>query len=149
MKLLLQQIKHLKETEVKISYSEKNEIIEQMVHYITQFDQQIDGYLESKIFRIPVHQIYYIEATDHKTFLYMKDAVYESKKTVQNLEETLPVSTFYRIGKGILLNLNAMKSVKPYPNHRLLVELKNGEHLIVSRRYIPGLKDCLKREEKR
>ena len=33
---------------------------------------------------------------------------------------------------------------KPYPNHRLLAELNNEENLIVSRKYIPILRDKIR-----
>ena len=53
-------------------------------------------------------------------------------------------SNVVRISKTALLNISCLVCVKPYPNHRLLAELNNEENLIVSRKYIPILRDKIR-----
>lgn len=62
------------------------------------------------------------------------------------LEDLLKSTTLLRISKTCILNTTYLKCFYPYPNHRILAELKNGEQLIVSRKYIPSLKKNLKGE---
>jgi DNA-binding LytR/AlgR family response regulator len=40
--------------------------------------------------------VYYIESVDNKTFLYLKDKVYESKQKLYELEEILAAGDFLR-----------------------------------------------------
>ncbi len=146
MKLLLRHIKELHEAEIEIKYAKMTDKISHMVRYIKQYDIVLEGFCEDKVCQIPLEQVYYIETTDRKTFVYMDKIVYESRKTIQALELVLDGTTIVRIGKSILLNISKIESVRPYPNHRLIVELYNGEHLIVSRRYISILKERIRRE---
>ncbi|TCL55211.1 LytTr DNA-binding domain-containing protein [Kineothrix alysoides] len=146
MKLMLQHKKELQETEIEIKYPEMTERITQMIQYIRQYDFVIEGFKEDKVYKIPLEQVYYIETTDRKTFVYLGNDVYESRKTIQTIESTLEGTTIIRIGKSLLLNISMLKSLKPYPNHRIKVELLNGEHLLVSRRYIAILKERIRRE---
>ena len=60
------------------------------------------------------------------------------------IEQDLIRSNVVRISKTALLNISCLVCVKPYPNHRLLAELNNEENLIVSRKYIPILRDKIR-----
>ena len=146
MKLMLQQQKELLETEIKIKYPEMTEKITQLVRHIRQFDLVIEGVQEEKAYQIPLEQVCYVEATDRKTFIYLDKEVLESRKTIQNIENMLEGTTIVRIGKSMLLNVSMLKCLKPYPNHRIMVELKNGENLLVSRKYIGNLKERIRQE---
>lgn len=146
MNLLLQQKKELKELEVEIRYPKMTEQISQIVDFIRQYDFVIEGFQGDKFCQITLDQIYYIETADRRTFIYLEREVYESRNTILAIETMLKESTMVRIGKSTLLNISMLKTVKPYPNHRILVELLNGEHLIVSRKYISELKERIRRE---
>ncbi|WMJ90732.1 LytTR family DNA-binding domain-containing protein [Anaerocolumna sp. MB42-C2] len=143
---MLQHKKELQEIELEIRYPEMTKKVSQMIQLIRQYDFVIEGFKGDKVYQISLDQIYYIESTDRKTFIYLDQDVYESRKTIQVIETMIDGSTMVRIGKSILLNIAMLKSVKPYPNHRIMVELSNGEHLIVSRRYIGSLKERIRRE---
>jgi len=143
---MLQHKKGLQETEIEIKYPEMTERIAQMIRHIRQYDSTIEGFKEDQEYKISLEQVYYIETTDRKTFIYLKNDVYESRKTIQTIESTLEGTTIVRIGKALLLNISALKSLRPYPNHRIMGELLNGENLLVSRRYIEILKERMSRE---
>lgn len=61
------------------------------------------------------------------------------------IESELKNTAVTRISKSMLLNVNKLKSVAPFPNHRMDGELINGEHVIISRSYITGLKEKIRR----
>ena len=61
-----------------------------------------------------------------------------------SMTQPLIRSNVVRISKTVLLNISCLVCVKPYPNHRLLAELNNEENLIVSRKYIPILRDKIR-----
>lgn len=145
LNLLLQQKRELKNVEVEIRYPRMTEQVSRMVQFIKQCDIVIEGFNKDEIRQISLDQIYYMETADRKTFIYLEQQVYESRKTILALETILEGSTIVRIGKSTLLNISMVKNVKPYPNHRILVELNNGENIIVSRKYILALKERIRR----
>lgn len=117
-----------------------------IVSYIQQCNCFLDVQKEEKSFHIPANHIFYIESVDNKTFCYDKKNVYRSFSSLSNLEEYVKNTTLLRISKTCILNTTYLKCFSPYPNHRLIAELENGEKLIVSRKYIPTLKKKLKGE---
>lgn len=145
MKLMLQHRNELQETEIEIRYSNMTERITRMVQHIRQYDFLLEGLKEDKVYQIPLEQVCYIETIDRKTFIYSDRNIYETRKTILVMESELEETTIVRISKSQLLNITAIKSVKSYPNHRIMVELNNGERLLVSRKYISGLKEKIRR----
>ena len=114
-----------------------------MVSYIRQYAYMVEAFCDGKSFLIPLDEILYFDTTDRKTFLYTNKQVYECRKTLITVENELSNTTIIRINKGTLLNITALVNVSPYPNHRLLAELSNGEHLIISRKYISVLQNTI------
>ena len=49
-------------------------------------------------------------------------------------------SEFVRASKSLLVNFDAVRGLRPYPNARIELILENGEHLIASRQYAPAIK---------
>ncbi len=145
MRLLLQHRKELQETEIEIRYPNMTERITRLIQHIRQYNFMLEGFKEDKVYQIPLDQVCYIETIDRKTFIYSDRNIYETRKTIQVMESELEETTIVRISKSQLLNITAVNSVKSYPNHRLMVELNNGEHLLVSRKYITDLKEKIRR----
>ena len=56
------------------------------------------------------------------------------------LEERLGRSDFFRASKSTIINFNQIQSLRPDFGGRMLVQMKNGEKLYVSRQYVPVLK---------
>ena len=61
------------------------------------------------------------------------------------IESELKNTAVTRISKSMLLNVSKLKSVAPFPNHRMDGEFTNGEHVIISRSCIAGLKEKIRR----
>ena len=99
--------------------------------------------LGTQIHRIRPSDIYYIEVVENKTFFYCKEAVYESKQKLYELEESLANSDMLRISKSVMLNLSKIKSLSPALNGRFEAILDKGERVIISRQYVAGLKKRL------
>lgn len=146
MKLRLHEKQGIKEIEIDISYSNMTKQLSKMISYIYQYEYTVEAFLNGKTFFIPLDEILYFDTADRKTFVYTYNQVYECKKALIAVENELSNTTVIRINKGTLLNIAALINVKPYPNHRLLAELSNGEHLIISRKYISILKNTIRSE---
>lgn len=141
MKLLMHNDPSLTEAEIKISYPEMNCRLDRLIKYIKQYSFIFQAKTETGLCFIPAEQIYYIDSADSKTFLYAKDKVYGCAESLSALEYMLEDSSFVRISKNCIVNINFLKSVNPLWNHRLEAILSNGEKLVVTRHYIDGLKE--------
>lgn len=144
MKLQLYKKDGLSEPQIDIRYSKLSKQLNRIIHYIKQQEHVIEGIIENNIYQIPLNDVLYFETVDRKTFIYTRTQIYECKKNLLTLEHELAETNIVRITKSVLLNVSSLTYVKPYPNHRLLVELSNGEFLIVSRKYIPILQDKIR-----
>lgn len=144
MKLTINQNSSQAETEIILNCSYVSKTIQKIIDFITQFTFTLEGELSGKLYQLPIDKIYYIESVDGKTYLYDKNSSYLCKQTLQALEEDLKNTPFVRVSKTCLLNTSFLRCVEPYPNHRLLAELTNNEHIIISRNYINYLKEKLR-----
>ena len=88
--------------------------------------------------------IFYIESVDDRTFIYLEKDCYESRKKLYEFEQVLASRRFVRISKAVIINLMKIVSISPALNGRFLCKLTNGEEVIISRKYVPDIKERLK-----
>ena len=87
--------------------------------------------------------IFYFESVDDKVFAYTQDDVFETNLKLYELEQILYSKSFFRANKAVLVNLNKIKSLSPAFGGRFEAILKNGYKVIISRNYVPKLKELL------
>ena len=87
--------------------------------------------------------IYYVEANENKTFLYLDKDIYESKQKLYELERLLPQESFFRCSKSLILNCDKIDCLKASFNGRFEARLLNGENVVINRQYVPILKERL------
>ena len=139
MKITLQQREN-EELEVIIRYPELTQQVKGIVRYLRTNDACIvvkEG-MERKF--INVHEIYYVESLERKTFVYTKDQVYRAEKKLTQLQKELAIYDFVLVSRTCLLNLNHLKSVETISNSRLEGTLRNGEKISISRTYAYQIK---------
>ena len=88
--------------------------------------------------------LFYAESVDDRVFLYTASDSYEIRMKLYELEDLLKNKRFLRISKSMLVNLMKISSVRPALNGRFSAILKNDEEVIISRKYVPALKQVLK-----
>ena len=98
--------------------------------------------LDGKTYILKHNAIYYIESVDKKTFVYTKDACYETKYRLYELEKLL-LGYFMRCSKATILNLKKVKAVKSEMSGRLNATLLNNEVIVISRSYVKDVKGRL------
>jgi two-component system, LytTR family, response regulator len=64
-------------------------------------------------------------------------------KSLNALEERLDAKIFFRANRKHIINLNMIEKVEPYFNGGLLIELKGGDKIEVSRRQTVKFKDMM------
>ena len=144
MVLKLLKIKKEEPEQIEIRCHEVTDRVREIVTFIKTTQGQLTGVQDGNQYEIPVTDICYVEAVDNRVFLYTGQQVYETRQKLYELEEVLREKYFLRISKSMLLNLMKIKAIKPALNGRFMAILQSGEEIIISRKYVPALKETLK-----
>lgn len=143
MKIRIENIANKEEEHVLIRCYRVNEEVIEIVKFIQSKSDILSGYEHSRLYQISLRDIYYFESVDNKTYAYLKNKVYEIKNRLYELEELYDQRQFFRCSKSVIINLLKIESVKPALNGRFTAILKNGEQIIISRQYVPKLREVL------
>ncbi|OCA84079.1 histidine kinase [Bacillus sp. FJAT-27225] len=143
MKISIEEISMDLGEEILIRCHEVDDEINEIVNKLTTDDLFILGYQHDQVYRINLKDIYYFEAVDGKVFGYCKDSVYEVKQKLYELEELCKGKNCFRASKSTVLNIAKLSSIRPSLSGRFEAVLDNGERAVVSRQYVPVLKNIL------
>lgn len=135
MKITLKQDPSYPETEIIIHCPKADEEILRLVATLRVYQKKLVGILDGDRHLLDAKEILYMDKADKKTFLYTKDAVYESALPLYELEDALREQDFLRVGRSTILNFRRVRSVRPELGGRLLVTMDNGEQVSVTRRH--------------
>ncbi|MBR6398907.1 MAG: LytTR family transcriptional regulator DNA-binding domain-containing protein [Lachnospiraceae bacterium] len=140
MNLISELKPELTEIEVYLKYPSETREVRTIRSWLLGFDQGVVGRNDAGTRIIPVHSILYIEAVNRKVFIYTEHNIYETDKRLYEMAEILRGMTFIQASKQIIVNLLKVSSIQPEIGSRLLLTLDNGERIIASRQYAPGIK---------
>lgn len=129
---------------VTIFCHKTDERVKDIVNFVKSRQGQLSGSLDGNEYEVPVIEVYYIESVDNRCFLYCEDRVYEAKQRLYEMEELLSTKRFLRVSKSVVLNLMKVESIKPAMNGRFLALLKNGEQVMISRKYVSAFRETLR-----
>ena len=129
---------------IEIGCHKADENINEIVSFVKSRQGAVEGIRNDRQYQLPVVDIFYIESVDDRTFLYLEQDCYESRKKLYEFEEILASRRFARISKSVIINLMKIVSISPALNGRFLCKLTNGEEVIISRKYVPEIKEKLK-----
>ena len=117
--------------------------VSRLERYIKNFGSFIPAREDGNTVNLSLDEIYYIESVDNKTNIYTEKSVLLTDKRLYELEEMLDEKDFFRCSKSMIVHLDKVTELKPEITRNILATLKNGEVIIVSRRYVPQLKNLL------
>lgn len=143
MKVTIEEIEGLKETEINIKC--KN-ITPELLELINDFkckEQRIIGMDNNESFFIEPKDIFYIDTVDDKVFAYTKEKLYTLNFKLYELEEILPTRDFFRVSKSTIINIGHIISLKTLFNGKIQATMKSGEFIIISRAYATLFKEKL------
>ncbi|WP_180375435.1 LytTR family DNA-binding domain-containing protein [Clostridium thermarum] len=143
MNVIIDESHNYEETEVIIKCSKIDEEIKKLVSILKAPEEKIMGVLNGVTHLIDPQDIFYFESVDKKTFIYTETQVLETHLRLYELEEKLGKQDFFRASKSTIINISRIKKLSPRFNGRLDVLLENDEKLVVSRQYVPVLKEIL------
>ena len=131
------------EDEIIIRCRQMDEHILKLVYALRAGQEKLTAIKDGSIMQIAPKEIYYFEAVDNRVFLYLEKDVFETKHKLYELEERFRGTDLFRISKSYIINLAKVKSLSPAFNGRFEAVMKNGEKLVISRQYVPILKEKL------
>lgn len=143
MKITIQDLPEGEEEEIVIRCRGMDEQLLKLVYALRAGREKLTVSRQERLFRILPSAVYYFEAVDNRVFAYLEKEVYETKLKLYELEERLAGTDFFRASKSTVINLAKVESLSPAFNGRFEAAMKNGEKLIVSRQYVPVLKEKL------
>lgn len=147
MKLEIRKIPENEPEMVEIRYHWITDEIQEIVSFVKSRQGQLSATRDGQRFEVPVMDLFYAESVDERVFLYTAADSYEIRMKLYELEDLLKSKSFLRISKSMIVNLMKISSVRPALNGRFSAVLKNGEEIIISRKYVPELKRILKGSE--
>ena len=145
MEIEICEIGYDKKEYIKIGCHKVDSNVKEIVNFIKSRQGSIDVKNGEMKYNIPIVDIFYVESVDDRTFIYLSSDCYETAHKLYELEEILNERRFIRISKSVIVNLLKIECVKPALNGRYLCHLKNGEDVIISRKYVPKFKEKLSR----
>lgn len=143
MRLLLEEDTNLEETIIAVTYKVYDRKLQKLIDLVQEKDIDFPGKYQDETYFINMRDIHYIESVDNLTFLYTGELVYESREKLYFFEEQLINTSFLRISKSTILNMDYLKSVSVMPNYKLEALLSNSEKLVINRHYTKNIKDYL------
>lgn len=142
MKITIEAPKPGEEDEIIVRCTDLDERVLKLIQALRTEDK-ITGYIDDKIVKLSLKEIYYFEAVDNKVFSYTAKETYEVHKKLYEIEQAFEDTDFLRISKSVIVNVAKIAYVKPIFNGRFEAKLKNDEKVIVSRQYVLDLKKKL------
>ena len=117
--------------------------IESIRSYALTKGTTLTGNLDERIYKFNLSDVFYFEAIDERVFAYTKSRSYELKTRLYTLENQYKDKNFIRCSKSFIINLMKLDSISPALNGRFTAHMKNGEKIIISRQYVPELKQAV------
>lgn len=151
MKIQIDFISEEEEEEVLFRVHGMDKHVTQAVNILNPREKETGHLLckkEEKFFNINVDDVMYLESIDRKVFVYTEKDTLEITEKLYVLEEQLSKRSFIRVSKSMLLNFDKIYSFYPKLSGNLEALLVNQEKVIISRRYVAGLKRKLGMGEK-
>lgn len=145
MRIFKEHHKELSDTEVLIKYARMTEQVNEIERLLHSMEKTVPARQDGQLIQLFPGDIFYIESVDKKTFIYGQEKVFDSPDKLYQLEELLSDSGFIRIRKNCLVNKYKLTGLKILPNSHIEASLKNGEQLLVTRKYISAIRQSFEK----
>lgn len=132
------------EISVNINAPEMNKEVESILSKLQkQKKVHVLGSISEKIFILMPNDILFFYSENRKVFANTFDKTYEVKEKLYELEELLGHSSFIRISKSTIANVDTIKNIEMSFNGTLCATFINEKKEYVSRNYVSKIKDYL------
>lgn len=143
MKIIIEECKPNEEDTIIVRCAQLDDKMLALINSLKAGASKLAATKDGQITFLEPKEVFYFEAVDNKVFLYTQKEVYETRLKLYEIEEQYCRYGFIRISKSIVVSLMKIKRLSPAFNGRFEALLKNNEKVIVSRQYVPSLKEKL------
>ena len=143
MKITIENIPLGSEPEIIIRCNEPDDSLLQLIYSIKASSKKLIGITDLQMHIISPSDVFYFESVDNKVFIYCKEKIFESRLRLYEIEREYGNWNFFRASKSTIINIAKIKSVSPIFYGRFEALLLNDEKIIISRQYVPMLKNKL------
>lgn len=140
MKLTVTENPQVAEPRVTVEYATLDGEVEAILRALNAVGRELLGKRGKELVRVPTADVLYCESVDGIAFLYTEDTVIESPLRLSEIDESLRNTSFVRISRNLIANLDHVSALRPFPNARLQLLMDNGEYVTSSRQYAPDVK---------
>jgi DNA-binding LytR/AlgR family response regulator len=139
--------KEVKEPYVVIHTNEMTNEISELANSISEMSAgssggRIIGNVDDRMIVLEADTISVIRVDSEKVYVVSDGVSYRVNRRMYELLEILG-KDFMQVSKSASINLKYLKSVEPYFNGVMVLNLKDGEKEYISRKYVPALKKYL------
>ncbi|WP_102399359.1 LytTR family DNA-binding domain-containing protein [Haloimpatiens massiliensis] len=142
MKVDIQVDSKYEETKVVIYTSEITDEIQEVINSLKKAGKKhILGTKGEKIYILNPQEISFFYSERGKVFAQTDNLYYEVKEKLYELEERLKGTSFVRISKSSIANVNKIKNLEMFFNGSMCVNFISGKQEYISRRYMKNVKE--------
>ncbi len=131
------------ETELIIRGDIASEEVAALLNFINSANNsgKLILYREDEQFLVNASEVIYFEASEGKVTAVTTDGTYSTKQKLYELKDTLISLPFVQINKGVIVNIDFVKSVSAEFSGNYTLRLRQGkETLTISRKYFKEFK---------
>lgn len=143
MKITIADREDGEEDEIIIRCRQVDEQLLKLIYALKAGTEKLTVTRGDSILQVLPREVYYFEAVDNRVFCYLEKEVLETKRKLYEIERQFAGTDFFRASKSTIINLAKVKSLSPSFHGRFEAHMKNGESLVISRQYVPVLKQKL------
>ena len=105
--------------------------------------RRIIGKIGEEYFLLPADEIYAFQAEGDLVWILTRKNKYLATQTLKALEERLEQSSFRRIHRNALVNVEHVRKMSPLSSQRWLITLSNDQEFIASKRQVRRVRELL------
>jgi two-component system LytT family response regulator len=105
--------------------------------------KRIIGRVGEEFFLLRADEIYAFQAEGVVVWILTANHKYEATQTLKVLEERLKSSSFRRVHRNAIVNVNHVRKMSSLSSQRWLITLTNGQELIASKRQAGSIRELL------
>lgn len=144
MKIDLKIDTEFNETKLIIQSPEMTEEIEAVLKFLKHVAKKhIIGSKDEKMYILDPDNIFFFYSEHKKIIAQTKNNLYEVKEKLYELEEEFENTSFIRISKSVIANVDKIKNLEMFYNGTMCVNFTNGKQEYVSRKYVSKIKEYL------
>ena len=125
-----------------IAYTVLLSLIWYRVFRVTDADWYIVGRQDESARRIRPNEIFYVQASGNHIVLHTRNGQWLVRQPLKSIEKQLLERGFFRVSRFAIVNISFLDTTD-LDNGRIKVKLKNGQTLVVSRRFQSGVRQLL------